>query len=325
MIPKVEETPVPSELSTDDALWGQVAFVFHRLWALVTARQILRVMGPFAILGSGLLLGWTVWHNRELLLSYPWRIRVWVVPLSLAVYSLDLGLAVYSWGRIINRLSGRQLTFRRHFKIYAATNFSRRLPGAVWYIAGRAALYEQDGIAKGVISLASFIEVILIALSSILCYFLAWPLGGSGWGGWPLLLMGLVAGLALIHPRVMGSLWRRLGQPEATKLHYRDMLTWLLLYVLVWAVGGVTLYSVMAGLHPLSWSALPHIVRAWSLSGAAAVIAFFSPSGLGIKEVTLTLLLGPVIPVPLSAIVALLMRLLLTIYELLWAAAALKL
>jgi len=325
MIPMMEELPVSSELSADDTPWRRVVFVFHRLWTLVTARRVLRVMGPLVILGSGLLLGWTVWRNRELLLSYPWRVHVWVVPLSLAVYSVDLGLAVCIWGRIVNRLSGRQLTFRRHFKVYVATNFSRRLPGAVWYIAGRAALYEGDGIAKSVISLASLVEVILIALSSIVCYFLAWPFGGSAWGGWPLLLVGLVAGLVLIHPRVVGALLRRLGQPEVPQLHYRDMLTWLLLYVLVWAVGGVTLYSVVAGLHPLPLSGLPHIVRAWSLSGAAAVIVFFSPSGLGIKEVTLTLLLVPVIPVPLAAIVALLMRLLLTIYELLWAAAALKL
>jgi hypothetical protein len=56
-----------------------------------------------------------------------------------------------------------------------------------------------------------------------------------------------------------------------------------------------------------------------------ASLIFLSPSGLGIKEITLSLLLALFIPAGLAVVIAILMRLYLTAAEFVWAIAASRL
>jgi len=75
----------------------------------------------------------------------------------------------------------------------------------------------------------------------------------------------------------------------------------------------------VGALRPLSETEVVALVGAWGLSGALGSLAVFSPSGLGIREVSLTLLLAPLLSVSQAAFVAVFMRVLTTGLELAWA------
>jgi hypothetical protein len=275
----------------------------------------------FSILGYGLYKNWTA------LAAFQWEINYLQVALSFILYTFDLTLAVSGWSLIVSKLAGVS-NFRKNLKIYCYSNIASRLPGTVWYIISRAYLYEQQGIAKSVISIGSLLEMVLIILSGVFTYFLFLPfLSPISALRNPLPLIAiLLLGLLLTHPAILGAILQRFARGKALHdLRYQDTLVWLGIYVVVWIVGGLVLFSAVNVFYPLPLTQLPGVIGAWTLSGVAASLVFLSPSGLGIRELTLSFLLSHYIPTPLAIVVALGTRVGLTVYEAFWAVVALKL
>ena len=273
------------------------------------------------------ILGYSLYKNWTALAAFQWEINYLQIALSFIIYTFDLALAVLGWSLIVNKLAGFS-DFRKNLKIYCYSNIASRLPGTVWYIIGRAYLYEQQGIAKSVISIGSLLEMVLIILSGVFTYFLFLPfLSPISALRNPLPLVAiLLLGLLLIHPATLRAILRRFARAKAPYgLRYRDTLAWLGIYIVVWIVGGLVLYSAVNVFYPLSLAQLPGVIGAWALSGVAASLVFLSPSGLGIRELTLSFFLSHYIPTPLAIVAALGVRVGLTVYEALWAVVALKL
>ena len=130
-------------------------------------------------------------------------------------------------------------------------------------------------------------------------------------------------GLALIHPRVLRIplQWVRASKESdpGSRLQYRQVLGWLLLHGGSWLAGGIVVYLLIAAVYPVSLAQLPSTIGAWSLSGMVSVVAAFLPVGLGLRELALGLLLSSFLPDGLGIVVAVIARLLFTLYEVLWA------
>jgi hypothetical protein len=267
----------------------------------------------------------SLYRERELLLIWLAQIRVEVYLASFALYSVALGFAILAWAGMIDVL-GRPIPARRHVRIFCLTHLARRIPGVLWHVVGRVVWYEQEGVAKSVVSLVSVLEQVLIILSGLVAYLLTLPAALSSAPVSPLVwLAALAGGTVLVHPYFIRAVMRRLGHQEGAALRYRHVAAWLGEYVLGWVAGGLILVIVVGALRPVSAVEALGLVGAWSLSGAVASLAVFSPSGLGIREVSLVLLLGPLLPLPQAAFVAVFLRVLLTAFELVWALIALRL
>lgn len=268
----------------------------------------------------------SLYHERAMLESWLAQIRLETILLSFGLYSIALGLAVRAWGEMIDVLS-HPIGGRQHFRIFCLTHLARRIPGVLWHVVGRVVWYEQEGVPKSVVSLASILEQVLIILAGFVTYLLTLPLGLSSAPVSSVIgLIGLGVGAVLVHPRLIGALLRRLGQAErAESLRYNHIVTWLGSYILGWVAGGLILAAVVAALRQISVMEVVTLIGIWSLSGVLGALAIFSPSGLGIREVSLTLLLEPLLPLPQAAFVALFTRVVLTGFELVWALIALRL
>jgi len=240
------------------------------------------------------------------------------IVLSFVFYSCALALAILGWSLIASRMTNVQ-DLKRHSKVYCYTNLARRIPGFLWHIAGRVYLYRRDGVDIVPISAASAVEMVLIILSGLISYAL-WNLGR-----WPArwrwgLVLGISVGMAMIHPSVLRWVLRKVRRADIMEhIQYRDVSIWLIIYVSVWLLGGLTLLSVIYAIQPVDLGQAPGIIAAWSLSGAVSTLVVFLPAGLGIREATLSVLLLPFIPAPLAVTVALAVRILLTLYEVVWA------
>jgi hypothetical protein len=239
---------------------------------------------------------------------------------AVLVYTLDLILAVFGWFMIIGSLSGYWRVLD-HTRIYLLTSVTRRLPGTFWYILGRVVLYERLGVTRGVTALAGGLEFATTVMAGLVVALATWPLILAGADFNPLwLLMSLLAGIVLLNPPAIRAILRRLAPQHAAGVRYRHLLGWVLIYMLVWIVGGGLLFVLADAVYPLPLSALPGIIGVWALAGVASFVLFsFVPFGLGVNELTLTVLLGPFVPAGEAFFVALLMRALVTICELVFA------
>lgn len=238
------------------------------------------------------------------------------IGLAVGAYVLALALALAGWGLIIGALSGcwRWLD---HVRIYCITQITRRLPGTYWYLLGRVVMYEQLGVGRGVTALASGIELAVTCVGGLVVALVTWPLvfGAQGQSQFWLAL-ALIGLAALLNPLAVRWIVRRLS-PHTPQVRYRHILLWSLLYAMIWVLGGVMLFVLASAVHPLPLAALPALIGVWAITGLAAMTIFsFLPLGLGATELTITALIGDLLPGTEALFVAFAMRVVLTLCEL---------
>lgn len=236
------------------------------------------------------------------------------------VYIPTLALAIVGWGTIMGNLSHFQ-HWPQHFRIYAITTITRRIPGTIWYMLGRIVMYERFQIKRSVTAIASGVEFAAILLGAILITLITWPLVLSGHEINPLwLVLGLCIGVLLLNPPVLQTAIQRLSrQSEPINLRYHHLLTWVLIYAGVWIGGGLVLFMLATSIHPLAWTTLPPLIGIWATVGLVGAVFAFIPFSLGVQELTLTALMSPYTGTAEALIIALLMRAVLTLNEVCWA------
>ncbi|MEW5986632.1 MAG: hypothetical protein AB1791_08370 [Chloroflexota bacterium] len=297
---------------------------------LVTGRRG-KLLAFFFLAVSLALIGRVLWSNWDLLAGYRWQIRpLWFVYIVL-FFTIDLLLASWAWHLLVRRLAHYD-NFRHSTKICWSSNLARRMPGPVWYIAGRAVLYEQVGVSKVTTSLLSALELAFFLISGIVTTLLTSPFWALP-GQWrnsgnqvALLGVGLVLTVFLVHPRILEWLWQKLGrQTPAGHLRWRDTLTWLALYVVIWVVGAWVLFSVINLFHTTPLTQVVAITGMWALAGSVSLAGALTFSGMGLREISLTLLLTQLVPAPVALVIAITVRLVWFCGELLSSLASLKL
>lgn len=266
------------------------------------------------VLFSVAIVGALIWQQRTLLLGYAWKIRPEYLLLSTVLYAIDLILVTWIWGDIVNSL-GVRLPFKKHFAYYCIANIAKRLPGTIWYVAGRGQLYQKDDVSLKVISIASGIEFVVALLSSILLsiVFALHVLASYAISPWVLVLVFAAGGL-LLHPTVFGWLLKKFNV-EASGLAAGRVLIWFAGYLVAWGLTGVAIFAIANALAPLSAVHIPYITGCVSLLNLITSALFFAPTNLGVNEIGLGLLLGSVMPVAVAVILAVVVRILFTLYE----------
>jgi len=292
-------------------------------WAELAARlRGLRLRTVLAVTIVGLSLAslvYFLYRNRQAVLAYQWQINYaylgWTILLHLAAFVV----AILAWHSIVQKLAGAS-DLRLNARVYCYSAVARRLPGLLWDLATRVVMYDQAGISKALAGAASLVEFVLVTAAGIVLYVALMPfsLAQSQISLWPLLgALGL--GLALTHPRVVTAAMQRLGKGRPRIVFgYRDSVRWLGTYVLSWMLGGLILYATIHVIYDLSPAFTLQAVADWSLAGAVTAVTTFVPAGLGLREVTLTLLLSRYVPEHIAVASAILMRLLMTGYSMVW-------
>jgi hypothetical protein len=270
-------------------------------------------------------LVYRVYSNWDAFQSYDWQIHYIILIPSFLLYLVQLLVIVWGWKSIMDSLT-QTVPFWDHLKIYAYTNLLRRIPaGTVWMVAGRVYAYKGQSVPARASALGSFLEFMVVVVTGLPLAALA-AVGLSLIPpilGFLLAIVAAVSALIVLHPALLSRFFRLVRQEDLpVQLRYRDTLKWATIYSLVWVLSGMGLFLIVRLFGVVSLELLPVIVGVWVLSSLAAYLVMLSPSGLGIKEMSLTLLLGLVLPEPLPLLVALAIRLIWTIYDILFGVAA---
>jgi hypothetical protein len=277
--------------------------------------------GLYAFVLTTLALG--AWRERALIIQWLGRLTPQVLAGVFIIYSFNLMLAVIVWHLIMAQLSGIK-SFRLHFVVYCVTNLARRLPGVLWHVVGRVYLYEQEGISKTMVSMGSMLEAVLVVVSGVIVYFLFLPFHQQNGLVNPMWLLGVIAiGGVLISPPFLTLLYRLMGGIERIPVSYWNLLAWLVIFVIIWSIGGLMVCYFVSSIIPLSFTQMLYIISSWGLAGGLSAIVVFLPSGFGILEISLAVMLSRIISFPLAAFSVLALRLLLMFFELIWSLIAL--
>jgi len=198
-------------------------------------------------------------------------------------------LFVVGWQWILASL-GIRVGYSVALQAEMASMLAKYVPGTVWTPLARIVWLRRTGVHSTSVVVGSILlEAALSALSGILVFAigLLWVEGADA-PIIPLAAFSLVVGV-LIHPRIFRPLSRRVferfGGTEAPALPYRTMLGLVAYYAFTWIVGGAALFFLLRSLGgDPALSSIPYLGGTAAVGAIAAVLSFFAPSGLGVRE-----------------------------------------
>lgn len=248
-----------------------------------------------------------IWLNANLLLLL----------LTFPVFFVLSAGAGIMWSNIAQQF-GICFPTNMNIRIYLLTLAARRLPGSFLHVLGRITIYKKFGTSAKTLAFISTLEIALIIWSgfivsiiSSLFFFntftqLYWILG-----------LGLLISSILIHPKILNYLFKRILNPDSSfhELSYSVLLNWLLGYSLLWVLGGGMLNLIVLAFSPNSIEYFIQILTGWTISGMSGILITFLPSGLGVVEMTLTLILTPFTSSTMAVSIAIASRILQTLYD----------
>jgi hypothetical protein len=263
------------------------------------------------------ILGILVYRQREVLFTFEWQFRPIPIILTFLLFSFTLFWAAIVWGWILNSL-GSNVEYIKHVRYYLISNLAKRIPGTIWYIAGRFQLYAADGVNKNITAVASGIEMILITLAGILLVLAISTKTVIQYYHSPLfLILIFIVGIVILHPKVIRWVMKK-RKIEAKSINYFFIVKGICFYVLSWIVGGILLFEIGNIIYPIANTFIIYFINSWVLVGVISTILFFSPSNFGVTEIGLSLLLSNIIPSSIAVIIAIAARIIIILIEITW-------
>jgi uncharacterized membrane protein YbhN (UPF0104 family) len=284
-------------------------------------KKLRRFLGPALVVVAAFFLVRALVDGWSEARAFPWQFDVPRLALSVALLCVYY---VQQWGgwRLIMKGFGDPLTTTESAAIWSASTLGRYVPGKVAMIAGRISLCRKHGIPARATFASMVYENALILITALLVAAASVPL----WPPFPLknyaLLLAALApvGIALLHPKVLwlAANWglRRLKrEPLEETLHFGRVLLLVPYYAGGWVLLGLAFAALAAAITPVGWGAVPLLVGGYAFAWEVGFLSFVTPSGLGVKEAILAVVLALTFPPPVAAALVVLSRLWQTLAE----------
>jgi hypothetical protein len=247
-----------------------------------------------------------------------------LLPLLLALpFSLaPRFLQPLAWSILIRSYGESPPPYAQITRVYAISWLGRYIPGKIAWIGAKVFFGRDYGMRPSTLAATSVAEALVQMATALGLSFLllaisddVMPLGAD------VRLLALVALLTMsvvLFPPVFNALAARAyalagATPDVTGVGRLSVATLLgtgALYVLIHALSGMPIFLVIESFYgALELSRLPVLIAAFLLAGTIGTLAVFAPSGLGVREGILIVLLGFFMPRPVALVAVVVLRL----------------
>jgi uncharacterized membrane protein YbhN (UPF0104 family) len=272
--------------------------------------------------------------------QHTWQLNPFWLFASAFFLLASWALEIHIWRQLLAAV-GARLPYWPAVRIWFLSAILRYVPGNIWQPLSMTLQCQRRGIApEATLTSVVFYQILVLLAAS--------PIAGVYFGvtgNWGLLTDVLhawtpwlvAAGLAPVVAFVVRPSWlidvvnwllARLNRPRLSARLTRANATWvLLLAILDWLLWGACFAALTFALQDYTAAEMlqlaPHLVAAYPIAYAIGFVSLITPSGLGVREGALYLLLAPMLGGGSVAVAAIAMRLWITLGELLAAGASL--
>jgi hypothetical protein len=261
------------------------------------------------------LIGQILYTNRETFLTFDWQIRPGWAAGFIFFFALSFIFSPWCWHVLVKRFANYDNP-RQNIKIWWYASLAKRLPGPVWYMGSRVLLYDQLGVSKKQISALSALELALVMISGFILALITSPFWviftNPTSGHTPILYLLVLASFStiLLHPNLLNWLWQKFNkEPLPQKLQWQDIIFWIALYGVAWLWGGFALFCLINALYPLPLVQAITILGIWALSNSLSMAGSLTLTSMGVRELSMVLLLAQLMPHPIALMMGILCRL----------------
>jgi glycosyltransferase 2 family protein len=259
--------------------------------------------------------------------TYDFQLKYHYLLISLPVLFGFFLLRVYCWRMILKKMD-IFISMRKSIKISFVSMMGRYLPGKVWLIMGKVYLSGKEGVPRVEAFASVVMEILLEIVASIFFFFffLFSFTEQSLLSHKVLYFLGviMVVGLVFLHPKVFYRiinfiLLRWKNEEIKTCMRYRDIIQLFAVYNLIVLFQGIAFYFFVNAICYVSLNNILGLTGSLAIAGALGTLSVFSPSGLGVREGILALLLTNYVISPMAVLISLLARLWTTLGEIICA------
>jgi uncharacterized membrane protein YbhN (UPF0104 family) len=267
-------------------------------------------------------LGKTLYYNLREISAHRWSLKPLYLVLSFLCVVINLAMASYVWKKI---LSFFQITlpFEQSFKIMSASGMGKYIPGKVWQYLSQIYLGQKVGLPKGI----TFFSMVLLFVAYNLVGILLFLFSLFFWQRFSpflissLLLIFISTSLFIFYPPVLNKvlkillhLFKRESVP--IKARFDQIIGILLILIMDWVIFGIGVYLLVNSFYSISFDQTVILCGIFAISVISGILSFFVPAGLGIREGVQSYLLSFFIPISMAILISLVMRVWMTLGEL---------
>ena len=278
--------------------------------------SILLVLFIFVILGRILYL------NVETLLRYEWHFKYHFLFASVLFLTLNYLIAAYVWTLILKML-GISLNFAQSFRITYLSAAGKYIPGKIWTYVSQIHLADKVGLPRR-LTLISMVLMFVTYNGIALLFFLStlflWENISTSL---VLILIPLFSILLLffLHPKVLSRtvnffLWFFKKEKSEFKVSYKIILFLLGLLILDRIIFSTFAYLFINSFLTLDSISVIKFSGIFSVAVFLGMITFIAPAGLGVREGVQSYLMSLFIPISPAILIPLVIRICMTLGEL---------
>ena len=301
--------------------------------------RTIRSIGPpiFLLIALG-FLAYVLRNQWDTLRSHSWHFDFGWLLISLLLMLASWGVEIWLWLLLLGTLGGH-IPYFPAVRIWFLSAIVRYIPGNIWQPLSMT-LYAQRWRIRPettVTSVALYQGITLLAATPIAVVYFAWSHNwglltsylptrlGNTWSIIVLLLLALPVLTFLARPGWLIGLFnwalQKLGRDQLTAyLSSSHLLLLLLIGVVNWLLWGAAFAALVfaIGEYPPGQigQLVLHLVATYPIAYAIGFLSVITPSGLGVREGTLYVLLAPLLGGANATLAGLIMRLWITLGEL---------
>lgn len=298
--------------------------------------RLFRRLQPLVLCLAVLAIAWFLRSHWATLAAYPWRLDAGWLAVASGLLLLSWALEVAIWRHLLYLVGGR-LGYLQAVRIWFLSAVVRYIPGNIWQPLSMTLYCRRYAIVPEITltSVALFQVVVLLAVAPIFAVYLVWDksnsLAAQMLGTIPPVLIGflfLPMLIFVIRPQWLTALlnWalvRLHRAPLQARLTSPTLLSLIAVATLDWLLWGATFVAFTFGVSGVDMAEnaalAPLMAAAYPIAYAVGFLSLITPSGFGVREGALYLLLTPPFDGAVITVVALAMRVWTTIGELLMA------
>jgi hypothetical protein len=299
-------------------------------------RRLAHWLQPIALLLAGVAILWFLWIQWPALRSYAWAWDARWFGVACAAALASWLLEVNIWRRLLADMGGG-IPVPAGYRVWFLSAVVRYIPGNIWQPLSLTLYGKRYGNQpEAVITSVILYQVItLLAAAPIVVVYFTWLDHTSAAALWlvqlPRGLVWVALGpilLFLARPHWLTALldWAlvRMGRPPLQARLRTGTLLWAISVALVgWLLWGITFMAITYAVADASVidrqaMALP-LITAYPIAYAVGFLSLLTPSGFGVREGVLLLLLSPPLSAAVVTVIALATRIAIMVGELLLA------
>ncbi len=243
-------------------------------------------------------------------------INLFALLVSLPFLWLKLGITSLSYHLVMAKIAPN-IKLIENVEIWSKSYLGLYIPGKIGVLALRIIYYQKRGVSSLRVSYGFFIEIILSLISS--CFLV---LSSSLFmkmtvitNYLPWIVCLFIVLLISVHPRLIQFYARlyfkylkRSDNYHIAPYSYLFYIKLVILHLVKWFFVGIGIFILINSITELSWSYLPFITGLYAAATILGIIAFFSPSGLGVVEGVMIVGLKSLLSNALAGLISILLR-----------------